>query len=122
MFFCKYLCPCIFTGVEGTPHFLNPKTKLWLARHDFRLPSRTLIYGEVVPLFNKDGNLCEEIFVIIDAFMLAGVDIKNLPYPKRIQDCEKFAMSVTKAFFPTMCKLTVLKSFDFMELSTFLEE
>lgn len=73
------------SGVEGIPYFFNLKAKEWVpvSGNEFRLPSRSLLYGEIVQIFTKDGTSSDDVFAIIDALVLAGVEIKNLTYAER---------------------------------------
>lgn len=67
------------------PYFFSVKKKEWtLVRdYEFSLPSRTLVYGEIVSVFSADHDHREELFTIIDGFILAGENINNLLYAQR---------------------------------------
>lgn len=58
----------------------------------------TLIYGEIAKELTGEGlkQTVVHALHIIDGMVLGGIDIRNLPFIKRLQMCEKFATALNK--------------------------
>ena len=73
------------TGVDGLPYYYHSNTQAWIQvrNHEFRLPNKTLVYGEILPIYAENYKVAEEVFAILDGFILAGKHIDDLPYHRR---------------------------------------
>lgn len=109
------------------------ENKTWQLVTDvcIEMSPNTLIYGEIAKELSGEGlkQTVVHAMHIIDGMLLGGVDIRNLPYTKRLQMCEKFAMALNKPskmiagrdghtqvmLAPIRCK----RSFPLSELRTF---
>ncbi|XP_058468089.1 cap-specific mRNA (nucleoside-2'-O-)-methyltransferase 1 [Malaya genurostris] len=62
------------------------------------LPSKTLLYGEIVKELQGEGRsqISINTFHIIDGIILGGKDIRKWPLRERLKICAKFAMALSK--------------------------
>ncbi|ODM96422.1 Cap-specific mRNA (nucleoside-2'-O-)-methyltransferase 1 [Orchesella cincta] len=69
----------------------------------------TLVYGEFVnEIHGKNASQpIQRALYIIDALILGGTNIATLHYMQRIQDCARFAQSMTKLTKPEWCVVRV---------------
>lgn len=111
------------------------ENKTWQLITDvcIEMAPNTLIYGEIAKELNGEGlkQTVVHALHIIDGMVLGGTDIRNLPFLKRLQMCEKFASALNKPMkltagrdghtqimlAPIRCK----RSFPFSDLRKFFD-
>ncbi|XP_063825629.1 cap-specific mRNA (nucleoside-2'-O-)-methyltransferase 1 [Ostrinia nubilalis] len=102
----------IFIGCGGK-HVHQLEGSVWKIVVDLQLtlPAKTLIYAEILKEYRGEGNtqIYSKALHIVDALMLGGVDISNLPLTERINQCNLFCTALNKPFYgsqalPIRCK------------------
>ncbi|KAG6452827.1 cap-specific mRNA (nucleoside-2'-O-)-methyltransferase 1 isoform X1 [Manduca sexta] len=101
----------IFIGCGGKQVF-QFESSGWKSVVDLHvtLPSKTLIYGEIVREYRGEGHnqMHSKSLHIIDALMLGGVDISRYTLSERINQCNLFCTAINKPFdnqaLPIRCK------------------
>ena len=80
---------------------LNKEKNSWEAITNIKLdmPAETIVYGEIVTEYSGEENKIKskQSFHIIDAIILGGEDVRQLPLEDRNNMCQEFANSITKS-------------------------
>ena len=80
---------------------LNKEKNSWEAITNIKLdmPAETIVYGEIVTEYSGEENKIKskQSFHIIDAIILGGEDVRQLPLENRNNMCQEFANSITKS-------------------------
>lgn len=90
-----------FLGVAHKKCYKYEKNKKkWVLMHNegLELSPETLVYGEIVPewIGQSRGQRKNNVFHIIDGYVLGGKNISELHYTERIAQCSLYAKSLTR--------------------------
>ena len=101
----------------------NKATNSWesTSNNKLKLPAETVVYGETVTEFNGERNdvTSKQCFHIIDAIVLGGKDVRELPLKDRHIECSLFAASIAKSATENAMTIRCKQLFQLTEVDIF---
>lgn len=86
------------------------------------LAANTLVYGDIVDetAIHEAKQVTTTGFQIIDALVLGGKDVRNLPHPERLELCLKFARAMDKPNRQDLAAVRCKQAYELLQIYSVL--